>query len=87
VGREARFQPAEQQSSISTFLLAGMRCRKIGLVPRLLGALYSNFCKIDILKFQKKIKKYKDVVNYIHYESANFYYEIPCIATLAKKTK
>jgi hypothetical protein len=51
------------------------------------GALFSNFCEIDILKFQKKIKKYKDVVNYIHYESVNFYYEIPCIATSAKKTK
>jgi hypothetical protein len=48
------------------------------------GALFSNFCEINILKFQKK---YKNAVNYIHYESANFYYEIPCIATSAKKKK
>jgi hypothetical protein len=61
--------------------------QKIGLVPRLPGALFSNFCEIDILKFRKNLKKYKDVVNYIHYESVNFYYEIPCIATSAKKTK
>jgi hypothetical protein len=31
--------------------------RKIGLVPRLPGALFSNYCEIDILKFQKKLKK------------------------------
>jgi hypothetical protein len=48
---------------------------------------FLNFCKIDILKFQKKLKKYKDVVNYIHYECVNLYYEIPCIAISAKKTK
>jgi hypothetical protein len=65
----------------------GLLPRKIALVPRLPGALFSNFCEIDILKFQKNLKKYKDVVNYIHYESVNLYYEIPCIATSAKKTK
>jgi hypothetical protein len=26
-----------------------------------------------------------DIVNYIHYERELFYYEIPCIATSAKK--
>jgi hypothetical protein len=36
--------------------------RKIGSEPRLPGALFDFFNQ----HFKKKLKKYKDVVNYIH---------------------
>jgi hypothetical protein len=52
-------------------IIVWLHTKKIGLVPRLPRALFLNFGEINILKFQKN-KKYKDVVNYIHYESAIF---------------
>jgi hypothetical protein len=47
---------------------------------------FNFFLEIDILKFVK-INKNTRTKSTTYYERVNFYYEIPCIVTLAKKTK
>jgi hypothetical protein len=59
--------------------------RKIALTPRHHGALFLKFFKIGILKLQIFVKKYIDVANYVYYDHANFYCQIPCIVGSVKK--
>jgi hypothetical protein len=42
--------------------------------------------EIGILKLGKFLKIYVDVANYVHYNHANFYCEIPCIMSSEKNT-
>jgi hypothetical protein len=60
--------------------------QKIGLAPGHHAALYLFIFEIGILKFEKTLKKYVNIANYVHYDGANFYCEIPCIG-LSNKDK
>jgi hypothetical protein len=50
------------------------------------GAGYLNTKKNQISNLQKKLKRYLDVTNFIHYNHAIFHHEIPCCVGSAKKT-
>jgi hypothetical protein len=53
-------------------LITNPKLRKIGLDPRLPVAFFEFFLNRHFKISKKKSKKYKDVVNYIHYECAKF---------------